>query len=520
VIETRQSTAPQPEQLPSTYPPRTYSTTDAAEVLAANRIDTPEMSTSRPDLKRYLDAWDWDGILALVGYSITDPEFAKSVLCYLAQDYQTYPWGRQITLTERAGWIERNIAFPFLRGSNQHDGVDAWTQQPIAGIGMLNAIRNLDKHGGWKDDAERETVLEGVITGLESRYSYLLTNLTDPEDGLPFAIHPYEVGTDAGPNSFEGMGLEPQDTPTFAVATTQLAILNRIFEHDRQEILTYMKENGPIIDRPKILEILGKVAPKALNIAQKAMELVGKDKQKADLHDYAESIKIIIGNPPKLYAQKHVMFAATAAASMDSISKLHEMLGNLEKSRLWSSHARTMWENIFSKMYDRDNGIFKGLVAVQSKSRNGIDWEMSEYETASGFTPLLCPHQDLIDKYGINPHEMLNKATDAQQFMGAAGINYISQKHATRLNGPEEPLWRNTFFSWPPANYLVWEAALTQGEEGKAETIASGFTSAVENAGFWEQHCGVTGAGLRTKNFSWTAAVYLEMKNQLEHQEL
>lgn len=472
---------------------------------------------SSPDTQRYTNIWDWDHAIALAGYSHSDREFAAKSLFSTASDYEMHPWGRQITHTKQASRLEKDIIFPLLRGHPENRKVDAWTQPPVAGVCMQNTIENMDLYDVWENETQRREVVEQVITGLESRFTYLLENLTDPEDGLPITIHPYEDGTDGEPDSFLEMGLAPGDTKAFEARGAEIAFLNRTHGHDRRKILESLK-NG-YVNRPVWLKALGKVAPPVLKTIGSYHKARGKRESGQFWLDHANAVRRVEGAGAKLYAKKHVLFASAAAAGMDSVSKLNEMMGRIEQAEEWGSHAKTMWEKIFERMYDPETKTFGNLLSQTSEPPGEIVWYRSEYQTASGLTPLLCPHADLLEKYGVDIN-ILDRAMDPKHFGGECGVNYIWNGHEDELNGGDEPLWLNTYYSWPPPNYLIWKACLTHGKTETAKKIAVSFTSAVEKHGAWEQHCGRTGEGRRTPDFSWTAAVYLEMQHWLSMQEV
>lgn len=64
---------------------------------------------------------------------------------------------------------------------------------------------------------------------------------------------------------------------------------------------------------------------------------------------------------------------------------------------------------------------------------------------------------------------------------------------------------------WIDTNWALWLGLLRYGYIERAERIRQGVFKLVQNQGFREYYDPTTGLGLGGKNFSWTAALVIDM---------
>jgi glycogen debranching enzyme len=69
--------------------------------------------------------------------------------------------------------------------------------------------------------------------------------------------------------------------------------------------------------------------------------------------------------------------------------------------------------------------------------------------------------------------------------------------------------WRGP--TWASTNWLVWNGLRTAGRADLAGTLASDMVELVAGAGLREYFDPVTGAGLGGRDFTWTAALLLDV---------
>jgi len=72
-----------------------------------------------------------------------------------------------------------------------------------------------------------------------------------------------------------------------------------------------------------------------------------------------------------------------------------------------------------------------------------------------------------------------------------------------------EPMryWRGPV--WAVLNYMVGQGLEETGHRGQADRVRSDTRALIENAGFYEYFCPLTGRGMGGSDFSWTAAMWL-----------
>ncbi|MEO1066565.1 MAG: trehalase family glycosidase [Pseudomonadota bacterium] len=72
--------------------------------------------------------------------------------------------------------------------------------------------------------------------------------------------------------------------------------------------------------------------------------------------------------------------------------------------------------------------------------------------------------------------------------------------------------WRGPI--WAVVNWLVARGLSDMGFEARAERVRSNTQTLIENAGFRENFCPATGVGCGGHDFSWTAAIWLNLQHQ------
>ncbi len=78
----------------------------------------------------------------------------------------------------------------------------------------------------------------------------------------------------------------------------------------------------------------------------------------------------------------------------------------------------------------------------------------------------------------------------------------------------EDGYWRGPV--WAPSTYLIVEGLRDGGNHALSNTLATSFCHAVEaSGGFYENYSASDGRGLCDPGYTWTAAVYLLLKNSL-----
>lgn len=129
--------------------------------------------------------------------------------------------------------------------------------------------------------------------------------------------------------------------------------------------------------------------------------------------------------------------------------------------------------------------------------------ELQPVRTVGGLMPLLLP--------GLSPgrREALIATLTGPAFRLGAGSTGVPSYDLTAPDLDLSRYWRGP--TWASTNWLVWNGLRTAGRPDLAGTLASDMVALVAGAGLREYFDPSTGAGLGGRDFTWTAALLLDV---------
>lgn len=156
--------------------------------------------------------------------------------------------------------------------------------------------------------------------------------------------------------------------------------------------------------------------------------------------------------------------------------------------------ARTVHQALLARLWDDDSGVFTPRDARSGARGTGA--------TIAGLVPLLDPWLP-VDVTG-----RLTTLLASPRFLAGARFpvpsNDVRAASFDRRRYWRGPVWVNT-------NWLVWSGALRAGMAESAATIRDATLDLVARSGFREYFDPIDGSGLGARDFSWSAALTLDM---------
>lgn len=186
--------------------------------------------------------------------------------------------------------------------------------------------------------------------------------------------------------------------------------------------------------------------------------------------------------------------AAFLTVQLDVLADVADRLGRDDESREWRRRSDAHLELLVSRLY-RDDGF-----------------TVRRAEDGAMFHDAGCQIFSL-------PSILGSRLPASAQARLVQGVDAVRTAHGLASQAPSSPLhepdgyWRGPV--WAPTTYLIADGLRSCGEPDVAEEVARSFLTTVREGGFAENFDATTGAPLRDRGYSWTAAVFLMFAAEL-----
>lgn len=421
----------------------------AKAVLDGNRVG----SWTKPAPNLYPHQWSWDSAFIAIGYARYDQPHAESELRSLFVAQWTNGLVPHIVFNPQATRyfpnpeMWRTIGNPRVPRDQLTSGI---VQPPVHATAVLHIFRHA------QDQGRARAFLAEMFPRLRDWHAYLYRERDPRREGLVYVRHPWESGQDNSP--------------------LWDASLGRI--HPRpDEVPAYRRVDTTIVDaadRPTDAEY------------DRYMYLV---KLFAD-RDYDEA-RIYPDCP---YLIQDVFFNTLLCRANRDLAEIARVLG--EDAAPFEAWAEQTAHAIDTKCWDEEQGIY-------------VDFDLAAgapipVHVAAGFTPLYA---------GIPSAER------AQRLYG-----YLNSPAFCRLDEACYPVpsynrqapdyspnryWRGPV--WINVDWLLSHGLRRYGFEAYADRLSQAIVDLVRDHGFFEYFNPETGQGHGTDQFSWTAALLLDL---------
>jgi len=422
----------------------------AKNVLAGNWVDLGDrQGFTKPAAHLYPFQWNWDSAFIAYGYAYYDPPKAIAEL-------------RALFLGQWANGFLPHIVFHRTEGTQDYfPGPDVWDVQNVSahapkdlqtsGIGQppLQAMALWHLYGKIHDPS----LLEEFYPKLLALHRYLFT-ARDPEKwGLITIYHPWESGLDNSPRWDRALErVETQDMSKYRRHDTGIVSPKyRPSDEDYGRYLTLVQE----LKRQKYDD--------------------------AGLY------------PTFPFRIKDVLFSSIAYLSNKRLCQIAETLGeDTSEIKTWMERFE---HSLMKRCWNEEDKLFYDVDLITG--------EHIRVQTVAALMPMIT---GLPTKDQIHAVSRLIRKT---QFCEQESCTLAPSTSVDAEQYNPELYWRGPV--WINMNWFIWKGFRECQMLEAAGEMKGGMLALISEQGFWEYYSPRTGKGLGAENFSWSAALIIDL---------
>jgi hypothetical protein len=421
-------------------------------------------SSTKPAPSLYPHQWNWDTGFIAMGRSHYDTSRAIREIEALFEAQWSNGMLPQIVFNpEELGHYFPEPDFwqtersPHAPAGKLTSGI---TMPPIHAVAVEKIYQNARQHRSVRPFLER------VYPKLLELHSYLYRERDIHGEGLVYIRHPWESGID--------------NSPTWDAALKRIAI-------EKTSLPAYTRKDLEHGVDPKMRP--------SDDDYDRYVYLVDLFRQcNYDEFRIRESCPFLIQDP---------LFNSILCRANEALAYIASLIG--EPSEVPLSWTKKTAEAIRNKLWHEEHGIFDACDLVSG--------ELIEVDTASGFMPLYA---------GATTREQakrlycrLNSASFCALHQGNCFTipNYDTQKEGfDRSNYWRGPIWINI-------NWMLAQGLRRYGYTAKADSLQKDLLQLPIRFGFHEYFDSFDGIGYGSKDFGWTAALFIDLVNEFYESE-
>ncbi|HEX2130090.1 MAG TPA: trehalase family glycosidase [Actinophytocola sp.] len=408
-----------------------------------------------PTTSLYPHQWSWDSAFIAIGHARLDPRraFTELTALYDAQ------W--------RDGRVPQIVFNPAVREDAYFPGPEFWRPLPASGpapgmstTGLVQPpvhatalLTVADRHPGDGTTA----AVRALYPGLARFHDYLFTRRR-VASGLVAIVHPWESGLDNSPAWDEPLAAVPVAD---AHPAGDIADLRRDLRH------------ADASHRPTDEDYARYLA------------VVGAYRDRGYTDDDLLALPFCAVDP---------LFCTLLARSEHALAELARRAG-ADPGR-HRERADELAHQVHARLFDAELGCYVALDARTGRHTGR--------RTVAGLGPLLLPGLPAEHRTAL-----LATLTGPSFGLGSPTVRGVPSYDLTAADLDRHQYWRGP--TWMNTNWLVWCALRRLGETGLADRLAADMLGLVAGAGFREYFDPVTGEGLGADDFSWSAALTLDV---------
>lgn len=444
------------DSVPGELPPTTRQA--AAAVLATN--DRGGLYTV-PGAKLYPHQWLWDSCFVAIGLRHLDVERAKTELYSLLRGQWSNGMLPNIIFNDDKAYArDRNAWRSWINPqSPDHVATSGITQPPMLAEAIVQVGASMHAH-------ERHAWYKSVWPALLAYHQWLYAERDPHGEGLVLQIHPWEVGMDNTPPWMAY--LHDHQLPGWIRALQKLKLIGLVsrLRRDAQTI--------PLDERFDTVEIL------ALFDTQRRLRRKAYDSTKILDHS--------------LFLIEDVAFNAIFIRANSQLRDIAKVLDQKLPDGL-AEHMQ-LTETAFEKLWDEPT--------KQYYSRDFITHNALKESSVATLLPLYA------GTISQERAEQLVRLIESDKAFGPAfplPSTPVNSKWFQPMRYWQGPTWLNI-------NWMVIDGLRRYGFHDHAAALTDLSLEMVEKSGFAEYFDPITGEPLGTDNFSWTAALTIDLLEQ------
>jgi len=407
-----------------------------------------------PSPSLYPHQWSWDSAFVAIGNSHYDIERSIKELEYLFDAQWKNGMVPHIVFNDRAtSYFPSGEFYDCQRSSDapKHVKTSGMTQPPVHAIAAYYVYKN------HPDEQEAKKFLKSNFPKIMKFHEYLMSD-RDPEGmGAITVMHPWESGMDNSPVWDEALKrLDVSDIPKYKRKDLE----NVSDPGQRPSKETY--------DRFIFL----------LHIMKK--------------YDY-DHLGMYDDYPFKI---KGAAFTSLLYTSNNYLLKIADIINEENRSIIdWQSRIKNNFQKNFCPNLKTDPLCYNyDLIAKEHIMK----------QTVGSMVPIYS---------GLLTKDQMDKIVDmlgGSRFCGTTcHVKMVPSTGLDEKDYTPQLYWRGPV--WINVNWLVWCGLQKYGYKEKADQIKDGVIELVKEHGFYEYFDASTGAGYGGRNFSWTAALLIDV---------
>ncbi len=408
---------------------------------------------TKPAPSLYPHQWSWDAAFIAIGYAHYDQARAESELRSLFEGQWKNGLVPQIVFDPRAAGyfpgtdVWRTDGHPLAPQSPPTSGI---VQPPVHATAALHMYRHAH------DQARARTFLSEMFPQLRAWHLYLYRERDPHDEGLVYIRHPWESGMD--------------NSPLWDAALDRIKV-------DREQLPTFVRKD--------ILHVAEADRP-----------------TNADYERYIYLVTLFADRqydenrirPDCPFLIQDVLFNALLCQANRDLAEIARVLG--KEAAPFEAWAERTAQAIDAKLWNEDDGIYLDFdLVAESPVRAHV---------AAGFSPLFAGIPSL--ERARRMYAYLNSPA----FCGLEQPGYPVPSNS-RLAADYSPnrYWRGPV--WIQVNWLLMHGLRDYGFSAYAERVRRAIVELPRDHGFYEYFNPETGQCHGTNQFSWTAALLLDV---------
>jgi hypothetical protein len=403
-----------------------------------------------PSRTLYPHQWSWDSAFIAIGLARIAPRRAQLEL----ESLLGAAWSD--------GRVPHIVFSPRVASGAYFPGPEFWRSRsvPQAPLTATSGIVQPPLHAraAWEvfradPDTERgRSFLRRVYPRLAAQHTYLRRHREVAGSGLAAIMHPWESGMDNSPAWDATLAAVP--------ATPRIPTTRRDLQHSL------------VPERPTDADYA-----RYVRLAEAYRDRGYRDA------DHLASAAFCLVDP---------LFNAALAWSEEALAEIAAQLGaDAAEHRARAAEITTA---LVARHFDERTGQF-----LAADPRTGVPVQEI---TVSGLTPLVAPALPTPVVAG------LVRAATGHRFRSGPRMPLASADLTSPAYDPAR-YWRGP--AWINTSWLVWRGLLRYDRRTEAEELRQGMLGSVRSAGFREYVDARTGHGRGATDFSWTAALVLDL---------
>lgn len=424
------------------------------DVLQAN--DRGTHTVPSPGL--YPHQWLWDSCFAAIGWAHINPERAKQELLSLVHgQWLNGMMPHMIFSMDKKYARDRNMWRSWVSPNSPNDvATSGITQPPV----LAEAVWRV---GAALPNNERERFFNKMFPVLTAYHSWLYNERDPHQDGLVLLIHPYETGLDNTP-PWEQQ-LREHSRPLWIAAIENVG-LERFFAMVRRDT-----RSVPAEQRMRNVDAL---------MAWDAILRLRRKRYDIDLILHRSLFAIEDVGYNAIMVRNNQIIRDIGAAIYRKVPK--QLDSAMQKSL---AALELLWDDTYSIYFSRDFTTNKLLKQPTIASLLPLYSGAIDKKRADTLVKILSANSAYWTNYPVPSVPKNNRTFNALRYW-------------------QGPTWLNT-------NWLIIDGLQRYGYNQEAQALTSHTLQMVRANGVWEYYNPISGEGLGSSDFTWTAALTLDL---------